>query len=240
MVEFTDDDLRGSRFRRVDLSDSRLHSVELNNVKITDAWLENVDISGHLGSVTVNGVDVTEFVTTELHRRHPELQLLRAIDIDGLRAAWAVIEQQAAATVERARALPEAALDESVDGEWSYLQTLRHLVFATDRWITGPVFADPHRFHPLGYPHDGAAGAETAGLDVDARPSLDDVLAVRSERMARVAELVRTASPDDMTRTVDSPNGGTTTVMRCIHVVLDEEWAHNQYASRDLDVLTSA
>ena len=30
-------------------------------------------------------------------------------------------------------------LDASVDGEYSYLQTLRHLVFAIDRWITGPV-----------------------------------------------------------------------------------------------------
>jgi hypothetical protein len=237
MVEFTDDDLRGSRFRRVNLSDSRLHSVELNNVKITDAWLENVDLSGYLGSLTVNGVDVTGFVRDELDRRHPELRTLRATDLDGLRAAWAVIEEQAAATVERARALPAAELDQCVDGEWSYLQTLRHLVFATDRWITGPVFADPQRFHPLGYPHDGAGSAETAGLDVDARPSLDDVLAVRRERMARVAELLRNASPDDLMRSVDSPNGGTTTVMRCVQVVLDEEWAHNQYANRDLDVL---
>jgi hypothetical protein len=153
--------------------------------------------------------------------------------------ASSTIEEQAQATVEWARALPEAALDESVDGEFSFIQTLRHLVFATDRWITGPVFADPNHFHPLGYPHDGADENEVAALDIDARPSLDEVLDLRRERIARVAELLRVASPDDLRRTVASPNGGTTSVMSCIHIVLGEEWAHNRYAHRDLDVLAT-
>jgi len=38
-------------------------------------------------------------------------------------------------TVERARLLPPDLLHESVDGEWSFIETLRHLVFATDSWI---------------------------------------------------------------------------------------------------------
>ena len=44
-------------------------------------------------------------------------------------------------------------LDESVDEQWSYLETLRHLVFATDRWVTGPVLRDANPFHPLGMPN---------------------------------------------------------------------------------------
>jgi hypothetical protein len=221
----------------VNLSGSRFHSVDLEDVKITDAWVQNVDISCYLGSLTVNDVDVTDFVNSELDKRHPERLMLRATDVIGLRAAWAMIEERAHATVEWARALPDGALDESVDGEWSYLQTLRHLVFATDRWITGPVFGDPDHFHPVGHPHEGAAEDEVARLDVDARPSLDDVLEVRGERMARVTELLRTASDDDLERTVVDPNGGTTSVARCIRVVLNEEWAHNGYANRDLEVL---
>lgn len=240
MVEFSDEDLQASRFSRVNLSGARFHSVELERVKITDAWLDDIDISGHVGTITVNGVEVGAFVRDELERRHPELRLLRAPDVEGVRAAWAVVEEQARATLQRARGLPAEALNESVDGEWSYLQTLRHLVFATDRWITGPVFDDPNRFHPLGYPHDGAAPDEVAMLDVDARPSLDEVVAVRAERMARVAGLVGHSSDDDVRRVVESPNGGTTTVMTCLHVVLNEEWHHNQYANRDLDVLARA
>ncbi|MEY2424253.1 MAG: hypothetical protein QOI95_4320 [Acidimicrobiaceae bacterium] len=237
MVEFTDDDLQGSRFWRVNLSGSRWHGVLLQNVKITDTWVNNVEISGLIGTLKVNDVDVSAFVRNELDKRHPERRMLSATDVDGLRAAWAMIDEQARATVDRARALPEAALDESVDGEFSFLQTLRHLVFATDRWITGPVFGDPNHFHPLGYPHDGADEKELAALDVDARPSLDEVLDLRRERVVRVAELLRTAAHDDLRRTVASPNGGTTSVMSCIHVVLGEEWEHNRYANRDLDVL---
>src|SRR5262249_19140019 len=45
MVDHTDDDLRNSRFTRVDLSGSRLHGVMMQDVKITDAWVNNVEIS---------------------------------------------------------------------------------------------------------------------------------------------------------------------------------------------------
>jgi len=209
----------------------------LQDVKITDAWVNNLEVSGLIGTLTVNDVDVSAFVRAELDKRHPEMRTLSATDVEGLRAAWATSAERAAATVERASTLPEATLNESVDDEWSFIQTLRHLVFATDRWITGPVFADPNRFHPLGYPHDGASADETRGLDLDAQPSLDDVLAVRRERMARVTDLLDTSTHDDLRRTVASPDGGTTTVMSCIHVVLLEEWWHNHYANRDLAVL---
>ena len=45
-------------------------------------------------------------------------------------------------TVERARALPAAALHESVDGEWSFIETLRHLV-VRDRVLAAA--GDPRR-----------------------------------------------------------------------------------------------
>ena len=90
MAEFTDEDLQGSRFLRVDLSGSRLHGVMLQNVKITDAWANEVDISGLVGRLVVNEVDVIAFVRDELDRRHPERRTLTATDLDGVRAAWAM------------------------------------------------------------------------------------------------------------------------------------------------------
>src|SRR5918995_1683577 len=64
--------------------------------------------------------------------------------------------------------------------------------------ITDPVFADPKPFHPLGYPPDDAESGRALGLDIDASPSLDEILDLRRERMARVAQLLRTASHDDL------------------------------------------
>jgi hypothetical protein len=45
--------------------------------------------------------------------------------------------------VDRARRLRPELLHESVGGEWSFIETLRHLVFATDSWISGRSLATP-------------------------------------------------------------------------------------------------
>ena len=240
MVDYTDADLRESRFHRVDLSGSRLHDVLLHNVKITGAWVNNLEISCLLGPLIVNEVDVSEYVRSELDRRHPELRTLRAPDLDGLRTAWQLIETQADATLERARSLPARVLYESVDGEWSYVDTLRHLVFAIDRWITGPVLNVAEPFHRLGMPNWDSEPWRGTSIDVDAQPTLAEVLPVRQQRMASVRVLLDDLDDRALLRTVASPNGGTTSVKACIHVVLGEEWEHNRYANRDLDVLSSS
>ena len=238
MIEHRDADLTGSRFRNVDLSGTRIHSASLRGVVITNAWIEDVRIEGHVQSMTVNGVDVTGYVEAELDRRHPERKGLRPHDAAGLRRAWAESIARAEATVAGARRLPANLLDERVNGEFSFIQTLRHLVFAFDRWLTGPVFGDPEPyFHPFGQTHDGALEGPAQGLDPDARPTLDEVLAVRGEQQQRMTDRLRTTTDADLHRTTASPNGGETTVLECVHVVLNEEWWHHQYAARDLAIL---
>ena len=111
-------------------------------------------------------------------------------------------------------------------------------MFASDRWLTGPVFGDPAPyFHPLGQPHDSAEEGPADGLDPDARPTLDEVLAVRHEQRGRLADFLQTAVDADLSRTLASPNGGDTLVLHCIQVVLHEEWWHHRYAARDLSIL---
>lgn len=232
-------DLSGSRFDHVDLTGSRIHGPFLVDTKVTDAWVQSLDLSGNIQSLVVNGVEVAGFVKAELERRHPELRYFESKDVPGLQRAWAKVQEIAAATLESAQALPAAALDESVDDEYSYLQTLRHLVFAVDRWVTGPVLGEAEPFHPLGYAYDIAPPEERSSLDLDANPTLDDVLEARAERLAFVDALVRDATDDSLARVVASPNGGTTTVGDCIRVVLREEWWHHRYADRDLAVLAT-
>ena len=231
------DDHKNARFLEADFSGARFHGVNFSNVKISDAWLFNVEISGLVGNLSVNGVDVSAYVEAELNKRHPERLLLAPFDPDGMRSAWKSIEEFSAATLDRARALPPDKLDESVDEEWSFLETLRHLVFATDRWITGPVLHDANPFHPLGMPNPPLDEVPAGVFDLDAKPTFDEVLAVRRERMDRVAEHIKGINADELKRHVPSPNGGTTAVMSCLHVVFREEWWHDQYANRDLAIL---
>jgi hypothetical protein len=238
VVEHRDADLTRSRFRNVDLSGSRLRSAFLRDVVFTDAWVEDVRIEGHVASLVVNGVEVTAYVEAELDRRHPERLELRPDDVEDVRRAWSDAITRADEAVARARRLPPDLLHERVDDEYSFVQTLRHLLFATDRWLTGPVFGDPEPyFHPLGQTHEGAEEGPAQGLDPDARPSLDEVLDARHARQARVRSFLEGATDADLRRTVSSPNGGETTVLRCVWVVLKEEWWHHQYAARDLAVL---
>jgi hypothetical protein len=110
-------------------------------------------------------------------------------------------------------------------------------VYATDRWITGPVLGEAQAYHRLGLPNDDLEPWRGSAIDVDATPPLEDVLDARAQRMATVAALLARSSTEDVLRTVASPNGGTASVMGCVHIVLGEEWAHDRYANRDLDVL---
>jgi hypothetical protein len=232
-------DLSSRRFEHVNLTATRVHGAFLIATKVTDAWVHSLDLSGEIQSLVVNGVEVADYVRAELERRHPELATLDARDVPGVQRAWATVQAIAAATLEEARQRPAAQLDESVDGEYSYLQTLRHLLFAADRWITGPVLGEAAPFHPLGFAYDSAPPEELAPLDADATPTLDEVLAARGERVAALDQLVRDATDESLARIVDSPNGGTTTVGDCIRVVIGEEWWHHQYANRDLAVLAA-
>jgi hypothetical protein len=60
--------------------------------------------------------------------------------------------------------------------------------------------------------------------------------------MDAVRDAIAAVTADDLERICIPPAtpGHPTeahSVLHCLHVILDEEWEHNRYASRDLDVL---
>ena len=143
--------------------------------------------------MVINGVDVTAYVN-ERDPWYPLRAMLRPPDPEGMRAAWAALEAEWAKTIARAQALPEAALHESVDGEWSFVQTLRHLVFAMDKWFTAPILGEG--FHPIGLPNSGSVDFPWPGLDYDLTPSVADALAVRADRAARFRDYLASVATD--------------------------------------------
>jgi hypothetical protein len=235
-------EFRGARLDDADFSAARLHSPNFEGARITDAWLRDADISGFIGGLRVNGVEVAPLVEAELDRRYPERVKLGARDPQGLADAWATIEDVWRATVARARALPESLLFERVDGEWSFAETLRHLVMATDCWLLRMIRQVPRPYHPWGLAGSFLQDPAGLGLDPGASPSLGDVLEVRGERMQMVKETITAITPEELARVCippDSPGHPTAphSVLKCLHVILDEEWEHSRYANRDLDVL---
>jgi len=200
MAEFSGNDLSGSRFERVnlagaefravDLSRARLRGVDMSGIVMTGVELVDVRIDGEIQNLVVNGVDVAPLVAAELDRRDPGRIKMRPTDPAGFRAAWDIVEQLWDGTVKRARGLEPGLLHESVDGEWSFIETLRHLVFATDAWVRRAILGDPSPWHPLDLPWDEMP--DTAGIPRDrrVRPSLDEVLLLRRDRMSTVRTVI--------------------------------------------------
>jgi hypothetical protein len=242
----SDDDAScaGKTVRDLDFSGAHLHSPNFERVRITDGWFLNTDISGFIGGLRINDVEIAPLVSAELDRRFPDRVKLRATDPEGLADAWTMIEGVWYKTVERARRLPEELWYERVAGEWSFVETLRHLIFATDGWLLRMVLGDPRPYHPWGFAPSFVSDLTVLGIDPVAQPKLDDVLDVRRERMERVRRMIETSTAQELSRRCSPPDeighpADEQTVLRCLHVILDEEWEHNRYANRDLGVLES-
>jgi DinB family protein/pentapeptide repeat protein len=234
-AEFIGADLRGARFAEADLSGVVMRGVKVDGVDIDDPFLG--DGGSHL---RVNGVDVIPFVEAELNHRFPGRADRRAADPDGLRAAWAALERVWAATLARVAGMPAGTVDVPVGGEWSFAQTLRHLVLATDMWLGRAILQIEQPFHPIGLMH---AGTEEDGFDMPVftpvQPSYAEVLDARAGRVAMVRGFLATVTPDVLAAPRKNPHnpGRPETVRSCLHVILNEEWEHLRYAVRDLDAI---
>ncbi|HTI75421.1 MAG TPA: DinB family protein [Mycobacterium sp.] len=242
MTWFRDKDLTGARFERVCLRAAEMKAVELRGARMRGVELVDVDISGELQNVVVNGVDIAPLVEAELNRRMPERAKMRPDDSDGFREAWAIIEQLWKGTVARAMTFPTAALHDNVDDEWSFIQTLRHLNFASAAWVGRMALGDPSPWHPLDLPWDEAPGWDGIPWDREAQPSLDDVLTVRRERQAMVRQFLESLTDGQLTAAVTRSEPGwprmeNFPLKECLRIVLNEEWQHRLYAERDLDAL---
>ncbi len=235
-AEFVDADLRGARFVRADLSGVVMRAVDVAGAEIDSPWLFDGE-----SFLRVNGVDVIPLVEAELNRRFPGRADRRAGDPDGLRAAWATLERTWAGALERVAAMPAGTVDVSVAGEWSFAQTLRHLVHATDVWLGRAILGIEQPFHPIGLT-DAAAAADD-GFDMSIfttlTPSYAEVLEVRTGHVVMVRDLLATVTSDELavTRTNPWAPEHQETTLSCLHVILEEEWEHHRYAVRDLDAI---
>ncbi len=251
--DFTQQDLSGARFEEVSLRDAsfrdttlenaRFHWVDLSGASITGAKLVGVDIDGDIENLRVNGVEIAPLIEAELDRRHPGRAQMRATTPEEFREAWDLLQSLWRGTIERARGLPEELVHERVDGEWSFVETMRHLLFVTDAWVVRAVLGHPRPWSPLDLPHDEMADEPSVPRDRDARPSLDEVLDVLADRRASVTLLIESLTDDQLDSTTTPvtepgyPEPESYEVRRCLRTVLMEEWEHRLFAERDLEIL---
>jgi uncharacterized damage-inducible protein DinB len=236
-------DLSRALFRDVHLHDTRFDRVGFHRVVMRGVELGHVRIDGDVEDLVINGVDVAPYVYAELDRRYPDRAKMRPTDPAGFREAWTILERLWDETVARARKLPPELLHESVDGEWSFVQTLRHLLFATDAWINRVLLGDPHPWDSLDLPFDQMADVPGIPRDREARPSLDEVLELREDRQATTRTVLDELTDERLDSTTQPvaepawPQSVGYSVREVLLLVLNEEWQHRLYAERDLAAL---
>lgn len=235
MRRFHDEDLTGAEFRECDLSRARMVGVVM----------QDAEIDGLVTNLVVNGVEVMSYVEAELDRRQPVRLLLRSDQPDDLREAWRQLRDDWATTTERVRSMPENSEHHGVDGEWSMVETLRHLVFVYDSWFRRCVLGLTEPFTAMGLGPPFVMGQEENGLDPSAQPSLDEVLAVRVRQALEIETWLAEVTPDQLAHTAPVPDDDRwppyakgRTVRQCLGTVLNEEWAHHGFCKRDLDKLS--
>lgn len=227
-------DLAGAVFWGADLTGATFRDVNLTGARISHAWLVDVEIDALVERVVINGVDVTAYVHERDHW-YPLRAMLRPTDPVGMQGAWAALEVQWAGVVARVRALGEDAAHRSVNGEFSVVQTLRHLVFAIDKWCTAPVLGGA--FASIGLPNTGSLSYPWPVLDLQAAPTFAQTLAVWADRERQVHEFLAHVQPADFTREVEVLENGPHPLAECVYTVLEEAFWHLRYATRDLAVI---
>ena len=235
MRRFDDEDLTGAEFRECDLSRARLVGVVM----------QDAEIDGLVTNLVVNGVEVMPYVEAELDRRHPVRLLIRSDEPADLRQAWRQLRHDWAETAERVRSMPENSEHHGVDGEWSMVQTLRHLVFVHDSWFRRCVLGLTEPFTAMGL--GPSFVMEQEGFDPSVQPSLAEVLVVRDRQASEMEAWLAEATPDQLAQAAPVPDDGRwppyakgRTVRQCLGTVLNEEWAHHGFCVRDLDKLSRA
>jgi uncharacterized damage-inducible protein DinB len=243
-ASFSEVNLNDGLFTRVDFSGAQVKAAKLHHVTLRGVELFDVEISGDLKGVVVNGVDIAPLVEAELDRRDPLRAKMRADDVPAFHQAWAIVQRLWADTVERAQKLPDETLHTSVDGEWSFIQTLRHLNFASAAWVGRMILGDESPWHPLDLPWDEAPHWEAIPRDREARPTLDEVLAVRRERQAMVSGVIDALTEERLASNVSCTAPGWPRLedfplKECLFIVVNEEYEHRQFAERDLAALAA-
>ena len=234
MRRFVEEDLTGAEFRE----------CELDGARFVGVVMQDVEIDGLVARLVVNGVDVSTYVETELDRRHPVRLLIRSEEPADLREASRRLVADWAATIARLRQAPGVEHD-SVNDEWSAVQTLRHLVFVHDSWFRRCCLGSTDLFTPIGIGPAVEPYRQAHGLDLSLEPTLDEVVTVRRAQTLELESWLTYVTPEQLAAVAPVPDDDVwppyargRTVRQCLRTVLTEEWEHHRFTTRDLDLIT--
>lgn len=139
------------------------------------------------------------------------------------------------ATMRRAGSFSDEEVHRGVDGEWSTVESLRHVVLIVDLWLSKVVLGEDDPFHPMALPPTFMPPKlPGTSIDPEARPSFEEACEAVRDRLAALRSYVEGLTADDLDRPVAAH---AKTVGGALGVLLGELKAHTRFVNRDLDVI---
>ena len=127
----------------------------------------------------------------------------------------------------------------------SAVQTLRHLIFVHDSWFRRCCLGSTNLFTPMGIGPSVEPYRQAHGLDLSLEPSLDEVATMRQAQAAELESWLESVTPEQLAATAPVPDDDVwppyargRTVRQCLGTVLNEQWEHHRFTSRDLNLIS--
>ena len=231
--EFEGEDFADAVFWGVDLRRAYFRDIDLTEARFFHGRFADVSLDGVIERISINGVDVTEYVNAR-DRWFPLRTQLEPTSMAEVVVAWSTLKNHWSDLLARVESAGGDTAHRSINGEWSLLQTLRHLIFVHDKWFRWPLLGE-HLFTDMGLPNTGSQGGDWPGWDKDAIPTLSDVIDVRVASQRRFDDFISSTSWEQIPGEVDVLENGRVPGLMCLHAVLEEEFEHLRYMVRDLE-----
>jgi hypothetical protein len=158
--------------------------------------------------------------------------------VDVARESTSSVIRRLEATMLRASSFSDDERHQRVDDEWSTVESLRHLSFVVDVWLSRTIQGQDDPFHPIGLPpHFMPSTLPGSSIDPDARPTFEEACDVLRGRLADLERYVDQLSQHELDRAIgthaESVAGG-------LGVIFDELNFHDGFINRDLDKIEAS
>lgn len=134
----------------------------------------------------------------------------------------------------RASSFTEDERHQRVDDEWSTVESLRHLTFVIDVWLSRTIRGEHDPFHPIGLPPSFMPPKlfPDSSIDPDAKPTFEQACDVLRGRIAHLRGYIDGLTQEELDRPIE---GHAKTVAGALGVIFNELNAHDRFINRDLE-----
>ncbi|MEX2392871.1 MAG: DinB family protein [Actinomycetota bacterium] len=165
----------------------------------------------------------------------PPPPVIPVASVTEAKASFDASNERLEATVDRVSAISAEEQDRRINDEWSAVESIRHIVFVIDIWLSKTIRGQTDPFHPIGIPpHFVPRKLPGSSIDPDTTPSFDEARDALRDRLATLRGFLDGLVPDELTRPIDAH---AKTVGGALNVIFTELNAHNRFINRDLDII---